>query len=869
MAEEQQQPPPQQPDAHQQLPPSAPNSGAALPALVPGLPGTEASALQHRIKNSICKTIQSKVDCILQEVEKFTDLEKLYLYLQLPSGLSNGEKSDQNAMSSSRAQQMHAFSWIRNTLEEHPETSLPKQEVYDEYKSYCDNLGYHPLSAADFGKIMKNVFPNMKARRLGTRGKSKYHCYSGLRKKAFVHMPTLPNLDFHKTGDGLEGAEPSGQLQNIDEEVISSACRLVCEWAQKVLSQPFDTVLELARFLVKSHYIGTKSMAALTVMAAAPPGIKGITQPSAFIPTAESNSFQPQVKTLPSPIDAKQQLQRKIQKKQQEQKLQSPLPGESSAKKSEGAASNGVTNLSNGNPAILSPQPIGIVVAAVPSPIPVQRTRQLVTSPSPMSSSDGKVLPLNVQVVTQHMQSVKQTPKTPQNVPASPGGDRSARHRYPQILPKPASTSALTIRSPTTVLFTSSPIKTAVVPTSHMSSLNVVKMTAISLTPSSSSTPLKHSASANSATGTTEEARTIPQIKNGSVVSLQSPGSKTSSTGGPSAVEVKMEPETSSDEPPIQCQENSDGTDMPKTTPGALSGQKSNIDGVVQKPSNDGVVEIKATKVCDQRTKCKNRCNEILPGTSTGNNQNTVTLSVATQNFTFTSTSSPSNGDSINKDPKLCTKSPRKRLSSALQESQVPPIKKPIVEQPSAVIPEGQKPGSVKKDPKVPHSGKTESSAAGAQISSKVSTHVNSHIVASQPLDSSALVTSDSALEQQTTPSSSPDIKVKLEGSVFLLDNDSKSDGSFNPNEWQQVTKDSEFISAGCEQQQDISVMTIPEHSDINDLEKSVWELEGMPQDTYSQQLHGQIQESSLNQIQAQSSDQLPLQSELKEFEPS
>lgn len=53
---------------------------------------------------------------------------------------------------------------------------------------------------------------------------------------------------------------------------MSAACRLVCEWAQKVLSQPFDTVLELARFLVKSHYIGTKSMAALTVMAGAPAG---------------------------------------------------------------------------------------------------------------------------------------------------------------------------------------------------------------------------------------------------------------------------------------------------------------------------------------------------------------------------------------------------------------------------------------------------------------------------------------------------------------------------------------------------------------------------------------------------------------------
>lgn len=70
----------------------------------------------------------------------------------------------------------------------------------------------------------------------------------------------------------MDGAEPSGQLQSADEEVVSAACRLVCEWAQKVLSQPFDTVLELARFLVKSHYIGTKSMAALTVMAGVPAG---------------------------------------------------------------------------------------------------------------------------------------------------------------------------------------------------------------------------------------------------------------------------------------------------------------------------------------------------------------------------------------------------------------------------------------------------------------------------------------------------------------------------------------------------------------------------------------------------------------------
>lgn len=49
--------------------------------------------------------------------------------------------SDQSSMSSSRTQQMYAFNWIRNHLEEHPETSLPKQEVYDEYKWVCGVMG--------------------------------------------------------------------------------------------------------------------------------------------------------------------------------------------------------------------------------------------------------------------------------------------------------------------------------------------------------------------------------------------------------------------------------------------------------------------------------------------------------------------------------------------------------------------------------------------------------------------------------------------------------------------------------------------------------------------------------------------------------
>lgn len=69
-----------------------------------------------------------------------------------------------------------------------------------------------------------------------------------------------------------EAFEPTGQLSSAEDEVRIAACGLVCEWAQKVLSRQFDSVEDLARFLLNSHYIGTKSVAALTVMTGSPSG---------------------------------------------------------------------------------------------------------------------------------------------------------------------------------------------------------------------------------------------------------------------------------------------------------------------------------------------------------------------------------------------------------------------------------------------------------------------------------------------------------------------------------------------------------------------------------------------------------------------
>ncbi|XP_072840275.2 DNA-binding protein RFX5 [Pogona vitticeps] len=221
----------------------------------------EPSTLLQKLKSTISKSVQSKVDCILQDVQRFSDPAKLYLYLQLPSGPSSGEKSLDLASLSS-AEHMHACTWIQNHLEEYPDTCLPKQDVYDAYKRYCDNLCSRSLSAANFGKIIREIFPNIKARRLGGRGHSKY-CYSGIRRKTVVNMPPLPSLDLKET----ETPERTEVVQSYNDEVMDAACALTCDWAEKILKRSFNNIVEVAQFLIQQHIISSRSAHADLVMA--------------------------------------------------------------------------------------------------------------------------------------------------------------------------------------------------------------------------------------------------------------------------------------------------------------------------------------------------------------------------------------------------------------------------------------------------------------------------------------------------------------------------------------------------------------------------------------------------------------------------
>ncbi|XP_037267734.1 DNA-binding protein RFX5 isoform X3 [Falco rusticolus] len=160
---------------------------------------------------------------------------------------------------------MHACNWIRNHLEEHTDTCLPKQDVYDAYKRYCDNLCCRPLSTANFGKIIREIFPNIKARRLGGRGQSKY-CYSGIRRKTVVSLPPLPSLDL-KVTETQQQSELTDLVQSYNSEVMEAACALTCDWAEKILKRSFNNIVEVAQFLIQQHIISSRSARADLVMA--------------------------------------------------------------------------------------------------------------------------------------------------------------------------------------------------------------------------------------------------------------------------------------------------------------------------------------------------------------------------------------------------------------------------------------------------------------------------------------------------------------------------------------------------------------------------------------------------------------------------
>ncbi|XP_021374028.1 transcription factor RFX4-like [Mizuhopecten yessoensis] len=70
-----------------------------------------------------------------------------------------------------------AEAWLRSHFDYQPHTSVARCDIYSYYVQYCSHISSPPCNHANFGKVVKTVFPRICTRRIGVRGNSKYHYY--------------------------------------------------------------------------------------------------------------------------------------------------------------------------------------------------------------------------------------------------------------------------------------------------------------------------------------------------------------------------------------------------------------------------------------------------------------------------------------------------------------------------------------------------------------------------------------------------------------------------------------------------------------------------------------------------------------------
>ncbi|XP_017778895.1 PREDICTED: rho GTPase-activating protein gacF [Nicrophorus vespilloides] len=214
--------------------------------------------LQQDVLSAISDKGRQKVQSIVEQVFKLKPIEKLLLYLKLPTeSTDNVDPLRQSINPLGSRSEIHAtITWIETHLVEDPDLSLQKKGVYDDYQTYCTRNGIKPLSTADFGKVMKQVYPNVRPRRLGTRGQSKY-CYAGLRSRTHLPPPLLPDL----------GDKPlSSESHCSQSDLITAAWIIIKEWADDNFKGKFKSLTSLAYHLVKEYSIGSGSEAANLVL---------------------------------------------------------------------------------------------------------------------------------------------------------------------------------------------------------------------------------------------------------------------------------------------------------------------------------------------------------------------------------------------------------------------------------------------------------------------------------------------------------------------------------------------------------------------------------------------------------------------------
>lgn len=254
-------------------------------------------------------------------------------------------------------------------------------------------------------------------------------------------------------------------------------------------------------------------------------------------------------------------------------------------------------------------------------------------SPSPVAAVENKVLPFNFQMVTQPVPPVKQSPKPLQNVLACPAGDRSARQRYTQILPKPVATTAIPLHSPSTMIISNNPVKT-VMTTCHVSPVSLVKMTAISLGPNSSrstasltNATLRPASAGISSTTGSEDIELNQCMRSASAVPILTPVPRPQQAANLHSTDVEMEVEA------IHKNSQMENISGAISTPGVMSNRAG---GTAQRAASVPIPQTRGLLGLEEKStaKCSGKFSSCTASAAAAESSNTSANNSATLHLT-------------------------------------------------------------------------------------------------------------------------------------------------------------------------------------------------------------------------------------------
>jgi RFX DNA-binding domain len=125
--------------------------------------------------------------------------------------LANRTRAEENGPNGEKARQMFGMSWLMRNCEVSA-GATPRNRVYARYVSLCASERLKPLNPASFGKLVRAVYPDIKTRRLGVRGQSKYH-YCGIKLRD--DDPNAPTPDISGEADETYGLSLKGCCFNL------------------------------------------------------------------------------------------------------------------------------------------------------------------------------------------------------------------------------------------------------------------------------------------------------------------------------------------------------------------------------------------------------------------------------------------------------------------------------------------------------------------------------------------------------------------------------------------------------------------------------------------------------------------------------